>query len=207
MAIFLYNNDIPSNLVIDCDIAIDTETMGLNLFRDRLCVLQFSLGDNNSHLVVFDGKDYSAPNLKKALSNHKIQKIFHFGRFDLAIIKKYLGLSLQNIFCTKLASKLTRTYSDSHGLKELCRELLGVNLSKQQQSSDWGNISLTNDQQEYAARDVLFLHQIRDKLSYMLERDNREDLAKSVFNFLSIRVELDLNGFGEESKPDLFAHH
>jgi ribonuclease D len=207
MSIFLYNNDLPENFQISGDIAIDTETMGLNIFRDRLCVLQFSNGDGDAHLVTFDGKDYSAPNLKKILSDEKNQKIFHFARFDLAIIKKYLGLNIKNVFCTKIASKLVRTYTDSHGLKELCRELLNVNLSKQQQSSDWGSPSLSNDQQEYAARDVLYLHQIRAKLIIMLERENRIEITKSLFKFLPIRIELDLMGFGDENKPDIFAHN
>lgn len=207
MSIFLYKNDLPENFQISGDIAIDTETMGLNILRDRLCVLQFSNGDGDAHLVTFDGKDYSAPNLRKILSDEKNQKIFHFARFDLAIIKKYLGLNIKNVFCTKIASKLVRTYTDSHGLKELCRELLNVNLSKQQQSSDWGSPSLSNDQQEYAARDVLYLHQIRDKLIIMLERENRIEITKSLFKFLPIRIELDLLGFGDENKPDIFAHN
>ena len=207
MSIFIHNNDLPQDFEISGDIAIDTETLGLNLFRDRLCVLQFSNGDGDAHLVTFDGKDYSAPNLKKTLSNPSTQKIFHFARFDLAIIKKYLDLDITNIFCTKIASKLSRTYTESHGLKELCRELLNIHLSKQQQSSNWGNIFLSTDQQEYAARDVLYLHQIRDKLTVMLEREGRLDIATSLFKFLPLRVKLDLMGFGDENKPDIFAHN
>jgi ribonuclease D len=207
MSIFIHHKDLPSDFKISGDIAIDTETMGLNLFRDRLCVLQFSNGNGDAHLVTFDGRDYSAPNLKRILSNEKEQKIFHFARFDLAIMKKYLNLDIKNVFCTKIASKLTRTYTDSHGLKELCRELLNVNLSKQQQSSDWGSDTLSNDQQEYAARDVLYLHQIRTKLSSMLEREGRMEMAKTLFKFLPIRIELDLMGFGDENKTDIFAHN
>jgi ribonuclease D len=205
--IFTYNNDLPADFKISGDIAIDTEAMGLNIARDRLCVLQFSNGDGDAHLVIFDGSSYDAPNLKKILSDDKDQKIFHFARFDLAIIKKYLNIDIENVFCTKIASKLVRTYTDSHGLKDLCRELLNVNLSKQQQSSDWGSGVLSNDQQEYAARDVLYLHQLRTKLSNMLEREKRMKMAKTLFKFLPTRIELDLMGFGDEHKSDIFAHN
>ena len=206
MTITIYKNDIPSDFKIDGDIAVDTEAMGLNVHRDRLCVLQFSNGDGNAYLVVFDGEDYSAPNLIKLLADENKQKIFHYARFDVAIIKHYLGVTFDNIFCTKLASKLARTYSQSHSLKELCRELAGVSLSKQQQSSDWGNVELTPEQQEYAARDVLYLHKIRDKLIIMLEREGREYLAYELFAFLGTRTDLDIMGFGDDNKPDIFSY-
>ena len=206
MTITIYKNDIPSDFKIDGDLAVDTEAMGLDIHRDRLCVLQFSNGDGNAYLVVFDGEDYSAPNLVKLLSDDNRQKIFHYARFDMAIIKYYLCVEFENVFCTKIASKLARTYSQSHGLKELCRELAGVNLSKQQQSSDWGNEELTIEQQEYAARDVLYLHQIRDKLVKMLEREGREYLAYELFAFLNTRIDLDIFGFGDDNKPDIFSY-
>lgn len=201
----LYKNDIPSEILnIQGDLAIDTETMGLNLDRDRLCVLQFSFGGGDAYLVQFVDKDYSAPNLRKLLNDSKRQKLFHFARFDVAIIKKYLEVDLQNIYCTKIASKLCRTYTDSHGLKELCRELLGTSISKHQQSSYWGNKELTKDQQNYAAGDVLYLHKLRDRLSFMLERENRLELAQKLFSFLPVRADLDLLGWNE---IDIFAHH
>lgn len=192
---------MPKNLIKEGDVAIDTETMGLNIKRDRLCVLQLSYGDGNAYLVKFN-KDYSAPNLRKILEDKKRQKIFHFARFDMASIKYYLGVDLDNIFCTKISSKLVRTYTDYHGLKELCRELLGVNLSKQQQSTDWGGLDLTKEQIDYAASDVLYLHRLRDILKNMLIREGRLDLAQNIFNFLHNRVDLDLGGW----EGDIFQH-
>lgn len=185
------------------DLAIDTEAMGLNNHRDRLCVLQFSNGNGDAHLVQFEKGAYSAPNLKKLLSDKKTVKILHFARFDVAIAKHYLDIDLGPIFCTKIASRLCRTYTDSHGLKDLCREVLGINVSKQQQSSDWGAGELTKEQQEYAASDVLHLHQLRDRLSIMLKREGRLELAQKCFEFLPYRVELDLSGWQD---VDIFQH-
>lgn len=177
--------------------------MGLNLQRDRLCVLQISNGDGNAYLVHFIDKNFNAPNLKKLLLDAARCKIFHYARFDLAAIKKYLEIDLENIFCTKVASKLVRTYTDSHGLKDLCRELLAIQISKQQQSSYWGNTVLTTEQTEYAAKDVLYLHQIRTILHNMLVTENRLEMAKQIFKFLPIRANLDLMGWNE---IDIFVH-
>ena len=199
----LFYNDLPKELILDGDVAIDTETMGLNLHRDKLCVLQLSYGDGNAYLIKFDNGDYSAPNLKSILSDQHRQKIFHFGRFDLAAIQKYMNLRLENIFCTKIASKLIRTYTDYHGLKELCRELLQVQISKQQQSSDWGANNLTNEQIDYAGSDVLYLHAIREILTTKLQREGRMELAKKLYEFLPIRADLDLMGWND---IDIFAH-
>lgn len=201
--ITIFHNDLPDDFTIEGDLAIDTETMGLNLLRDRLCLLQFSNGDGNAYLVQFIDQDYTAPNLKKLLLDKNRCKIFHFARFDLAAIKYYLGLELENIFCTKIASKLVRTYSDSHGLKELCRELAGVQISKQQQSSYWGNNELSKEQREYAARDVIYLHQIRDTIKGMLIAEDRFDMASKFFAFLPTIAELDLLGWKD---VDIFAY-
>lgn len=195
-------NDLPQGFDLPGDIAIDTEAMGLNNHRDRLCVVQLSNGNGDAHLVQFQKGVYDAPNLKKLLSKPDT-KIFHFARFDVAILKHYLGIDVYPLFCTKIASKLVRTYTDSHGLKELCRELLGQAISKQQQSSDWGANTLSKDQQEYAAADVLYLHRIRDTLKEMLLREGRLALAQKCFEFLPTRVELDLLGWPEE---DIFQH-
>jgi ribonuclease D len=177
--------------------------MGLNLHRDRLCVVQISNGDGNAYLIQFLNNNYKAPNLKKMLLDQKRVKIFHFARFDLAAIKKYLEIDLVNIFCTKIASKLVRTYSDNHGLKDLCKELLNINVSKQQQSSYWGTQDLSKDQQDYAAKDVLYLHQLRDILTKMLIAEKRHDIALKLFEFLPTRAELDLIGWND---LDIFAH-
>ena len=155
MTIFFHKNDLPANVIFSKSVAIDTETMGLNIHRDRLCVIQISGGDGNAHIVQFEQNKYDAPNLKKILSDDSIEKIFHFARFDLASIKHYLHVTIKNIYCTKIASRLIRTYTDSHGLKSICEELLGVEISKKQQSSDWGNVEITEKQLEYAASDVL----------------------------------------------------
>jgi ribonuclease D len=203
MVTHYHQQDLPSNLLISGDLAIDTETMGLNTHRDRLCLLQLSNGNGDAHLVHFTDNQYACPNLKKLLSNTTSAKIFHFARFDVAAIKHYLEISLTNIFCTKIASKLSRTYTDSHGLKELCRELLGVQISKQQQSSDWGNKILSKEQQEYAASDVLYLHQLRDILVNMLKREKRLSLAHTCFDFIPTRASLDLAGWSE---LDIFSH-
>lgn len=199
----LYYNDLPHDFELEGDLAIDTETMGLNLHRDKLCLIQISNGDGNAHLVQFLDRNYEAPNLKKLLLNNDSVKIFHFARFDLAAIKKYLEIDLVNIFCTKVASKLIRTYTDSHGLKELCRELVGIQISKQQQSSYWGNNELSQEQKEYAAKDVIYLHKIRECLQTMLMAENRLELANRLFNFLPVRANLDLLGWNE---VDLFAY-
>jgi ribonuclease D len=177
--------------------------MGLNLHRDRLCLLQMSNGDGDAYLVNFIEQNYTAPNLKRLLLDKNRCKIFHYARFDLAAIKKYLQIDLENIFCTKIASKLVRTYTDYHGLKELCRELLSIQISKQQQSSYWGSKEITAEQKEYAAKDVLYLHRIRSILKEMLLAENRADIAEQIFKFLPIRANLDLKGWND---IDIFMH-
>ena len=199
----VFNNDLPNDLEISGDLAIDSETMGLNIKRDRLCLLQFSNGGKETYLVKFDKDNYNAPNLIKLLVNPNTTKIFHYARFDLAVIKYYLGINIENIFCTKIASKLARTYTDHHGLKDLCRELLNVQISKQQQSSYWGANNLSKDQEIYASNDVLYLHRLRDSLISMLEKESRLELARRLFAFLPTRVELDLAGWQE---MDIFEH-
>ncbi|MFK7974236.1 MAG: ribonuclease D [Rickettsiaceae bacterium] len=202
MTINIYNNDLPKDFHLLGDLAIDTETMGLNIHRDKLCVVQISNGNGDAFLIQFD-KDYSAPNLKKLLLEETRGKIFHYARFDLAVIKKYLGIELNNIFCTKIASKLVRTYTDYHGLKDLCRELLGVNISKQQQSSHWGATVLSEDQKEYAAKDVIFLHSLRSVLIQRLMECGRSQIAHKLFEFLPARAELDIIGW---NNVDIFSH-
>ena len=204
MQIFYHAYDLPVDVKFHNDIAIDCEAMGLNILRDRLCVVQISDGNGHVHLVHFPFPEYAAPNLKKILSNEKIVKIFHFARFDLAVIQHYLDIKLDNIYCTKIASKLSRTYTDSHSLRELCSELVDVKISKQQQCSDWGTQELTQQQIEYASSDVLYLHLLRSALNKILVRENRMELAQKCFNFLPTRVELDLLGWGN---LDIFAHH
>lgn len=204
MTNYVYENDLPADLTLGDILAIDTETMGLNRFRDRLCVIQISDGDGNAHLVKFLDKNYNAPNLKKLLSDRNKIKIFHFARFDIGTIYYYLNVMIENVYCTKIASKLVRTYTDSHGLKDLCRELLSVSISKEQQSSDWGGLELTESQQNYAASDVLYLHQLKAKLDKMLIRENRLDLAYECFRFLTTRTKLDMLGW---ETTDIFAHH
>lgn len=203
MAIFLHKGDIPADVKFDGDLAVDTEAMGLNNLRDRLCLVQLSDGKGDEHLVQFAPGEFNAPNLKKLLTDSKRVKIFHFARFDLAIMKHYLGVTTSPVYCTKIASRLSRTYTDRHGFKDICRELLGAEVSKQQQSSDWGQENLTPEQQEYAASDVRHLHKLRDKLDVMLEREGRTQLAKDCFKFLPARAELDLVGWPEF---DIFAH-
>jgi ribonuclease D len=202
MIVNLFFDDIPSSLCLEGDLALDTEAMGLTISRDKLCLLQISTGNQEVYLVQFEN-NYDAPNLKKLLSNAKTTKIFHFARFDLAIIKHYLGIEIQNVFCTQIASKMARTYTDSHGLKDLCRELLHENISKEQRSSDWGKKPLSKEQQQYAAIDVLHLHKLRLILTDMLIRESRMEVAKKVFSFLNTRVELDLLGWQD---VDIFAH-
>lgn len=204
MTIFLYQNDIPADLKFGNAVAIDTETMGLIPARDRLCLVQLSAGDGHAHLVQFSpNNDYNAPNLKKLLQDKSVTKLFHFARFDIAIIKAYLNVECTPLYCTKIASRLARTFTDRHSLKELCRELLGVELNKQQQSSDWGAATLTEEQKTYAANDVLYLHQIHAKLEKMLERENRTALTQACFEFLPQRADLDLLGCAE---LDIFSH-
>ncbi len=200
----VFKNDIPNDFILQGNLAIDTETMGLNLSRDRLCLVQISDSQGKIALVKFDGSDYSAPTLSTLFSDSSRTMIFHYARFDVAVIKKYLNVNIENIFCTKIASKLIRTYTDSHGLKELCRELLDTQISKQQQSSDWGANVLSKEQITYAASDVLYLHQLKNKLEIMLTRENRLELASKLFKFIPLRVELDLLGFQD---CDIFAHH
>jgi ribonuclease D len=202
MTNFLYKNDLPDNLEFGTSVAIDTETMGLNIFRDRLCLLQLSTGDGDAHLVQFEQNSYNAPNLRKLLNDDNIQKIFHFARFDLATIKYYLKANITNVYCTKVASKLIRTYTDAHGLKSLCDELLNIDLSKKQQSSNWGSETLTEKQISYAASDVLYLHQLQEILNKMLKTENRQEIFQSCMNFLPTRVDLDINNFTN----DIFAH-
>jgi ribonuclease D len=201
--IYKFANDLPDNLVVAGDIAIDTETIGLNIQRDRLCLVQLTNGDGNVYLVQFSQNNYNAPNLKKLLLQPDSTKIFHYARFDLASIKHWLGVDVRNIFCTKIASKIARTYTDYHGLKDLCRELLGVQISKQQQSSYWGAQVLSKDQEEYAANDVIYLHRLRQVLITMLESEQRLTLAQQSFEFLPTRVALDLQGWLD---IDIFAH-
>lgn len=203
ITIHVHKGDIPADLQFDGDIAVDTEAMGLNNVRDRLCVVQLSDGKGDEHLVTFERGQYTAPNLKALLEDTSRVKLFHFARFDVAIIRAYLGVLCQPIYCTKIASKLARTYTDRHGLKDICRELLEVEISKQQQSSDWGASELTEAQQEYAASDVRHLHNLREKLNTMLEREARTDLAKASMNFLPARAVLDISGWNE---IDIFAH-
>ena len=203
VTIHFYQDDIPSELDFGASIAIDTETQGLNLQRDRLCLIQLSSGNGDAHLVQFEKKKYNAPNLRKLLSDKKTLKIFHFARFDLAAIKIYLEIQCEPVFCTRIASRLTRTYTDKHGLKDICSELIGVEISKQQQQSDWASSELSQNQREYAASDVLYLHQLRDVLEHRLKRENRLEIARGCFDFLKYQVDLDIQGWGEQN---IFAH-
>jgi ribonuclease D len=203
MSVELYKGDLPPGLDFGSSVAIDTETLGLNPHRDRLCLVQLSAGDGDAHLVQLAQGEYDAPNLKALLADGNVLKIFHFARFDLAALYQYLGVMAEPVYCTKIASRLTRTFTDRHGLKDLCRDLLGVEISKQQQSSDWGAAELTAEQMNYAASDVLYLHQLKEKLDTMLERENRTDLAQSCYRFLPDRARLDLSGWPEE---DIFSH-
>jgi ribonuclease D len=199
----LHRGDLPAGLSFGGSVAIDTETMGLDPQRDRLCLVQLSAGDGECYLVQFSDGEYKAPRLKALLADPKVLKIFHFARFDLAMLKRHLGVDAKPVYCTKVASKLVRTFTDRHGLKDLCRELLGVELSKQQQSSDWGAATLSKEQLRYAAADVEYLHALKTKLDAMLAREGRKDLAQACFAFLPLRAALDLAGF---PGPDLFEH-
>ncbi|MEM8634634.1 MAG: ribonuclease D [Pseudomonadota bacterium] len=199
----LYKGDLPPDLDLGQVVAVDTEAMGLDLQRDGLCVVQLSSGDGKAHVVQLDRATYDCPNLKVLLSNPSILKIFHFARFDVAMMKRWLGIDCAPIWCTKIASKLVRTYTDRHGLKDVAREVAAADLSKAQQSSDWGAAELTDAQLQYAASDVLHLHAIREGLQAMLEREGRTDLANACFDFLPVRAALDLAGWDD---TDIFAH-
>ncbi len=203
MANLLYQGDLPDDLDLGPVVAVDSETMGLAPHRDRLCLVQLSSGDGNAHLVQIAKGQTEAPNLTRLLADPDVLKLFHFARFDLAALNQYLGVTVAPVYCTKVASKLVRTFTDRHGLKDLCKELLGVDISKQQQSSDWGAPELTNDQLNYAASDVLHLHRLREELDRRLEREGRSELAASLFAFLPTRAKLDLVGW---SDPDILEH-
>ncbi|MDI6651673.1 ribonuclease D [Gluconobacter japonicus] len=207
-AIHLHDGDLPDDFDIGPVVAIDTETMGLNPHRDRLCLVQLSAGDGEAHLVQIKpvslgGRGYDCPNLKALLSDDSITKLMHFARFDVAVLQHALGITVSSVICTKIAARLVYTFTDRHGLAYLCRDLLGVEMSKHQQSSDWGADVLTDDQMRYAASDVLHLHALWEKLEAMLIRENRRELAQSCFDFLSARARLDLLGYED---PDIFAH-
>ncbi len=202
MAIKLYRGDLPADFKSGPSVAIDTETLGLNPLRDRLCVVQLSSGDGDAHIVQID-KSMQAPRLKALLEDPAVLKIFHFARFDVATLNHHLGAKTAPLYCTKIASRLTRTYTDRHGLKDLIKELLGIELNKQQQSSDWGSHVLSDAQKQYAAQDVIYLHELKTRLDQMLDREGRTDLAKSCFGFIPSRAALDLMGWSEE---DIFAH-
>ncbi|MBI1273497.1 MAG: ribonuclease D [Alphaproteobacteria bacterium] len=204
MTITLHRGDIPAGLSFGDSIAIDTESMGLNWSRDRLCVVQLSSGDGNAHLVQFPKGSYDAPNLKKLLTDQKVLKIFHYARADIVPIAHYLGVMTQPVYCTKIASALVRTFSSRHSLKILTKDLLGIELSKEQQTSDWGADKLSEDQQRYAATDVLHLHAIRKKLDEMLAREGRTEAAKAAMEFLRHRAQLDLEGFKD---IDIFSYN
>jgi len=203
MTVELHKGDLPAKLLFGSSVAIDTETLGLNPLRDRLCLAQLSAGDGTAHLVQFADDAYDAPELRRLLVDPKVLKIFHYARFDLAVLSHYLGVMPEPVYCTKIASRLTRTYTDRHGLKDLCKELLSVELSKQQQSSDWGAGQLSDEQLAYAASDVLYLHQLKAALDALLEREGRTDLAQACFDFLPSRARLDLMGWAEQ---DIFSH-
>ena len=203
MTIRLHRGDLPNLSAYGAEVAIDTETLGLNPHRDRLCLVQLSPGDGSADVVQIPPGKIASPNLVRLLSDPKRLKLFHFARFDLAVLYKTYGVMAGPVYCTKIASKLTRTYTDKHGLKDLVRELLGIDLSKQQQSSDWGAAALTDAQLAYAAADVLHLHALKTRLDQMLARENRTSLAEACFRFLPTRVELDLGGWADE---DVFAH-
>lgn len=203
MTIRLHQGDLPAGAAPSSIVAIDTETLGLNPHRDRLCLVQLSFGDGDAELVQIARGQRRAPNLEKLLADPTVLKLFHFARFDVAILAKTFGVMPAPVYCTKIASKLVRTYTDRHGLKELVRELVGVEISKQQQSSDWGAATLSDAQQAYAASDVLYLHQLKERLDAMLAREERTALAQACFDFLPARAQLDLSGWPE---TDIFSH-
>ena len=203
MTNFTYSEDLPEDLDLGQIVAIDCETMGLNPSRDRLCVVQLSSGDGNTHIIQIEKGQTKAPNLVNLLRNDKILKLFHFGRFDIAILFSTFGVITSPVYCTKIASKIARTYTDRHGLKNLLSEILDVDISKQHQSSDWGAKHLSKAQIEYAATDVLYLHALREKLNEMLTRENRSELANECFKFLPSRAVLDIKGWND---IDIFEH-
>ena len=203
MNIDLHIGDLPDNISFGNCVAIDTETMGLNPHRDRLCLVQLSAGDGTAHLVRFDLGAYNAPNLTRLLADTSVIKLFHFARFDVAMLKHYLGVETRPVYCTKIASRLVRTYTDRHGLRDVVKDLLGHEVSKQQQSSDWGDPNLNEAQLKYAAGDVLHLHALKAKLDDMLAREGRTQMAKACFDFLPVRAELDLLGW---PAMDIFSH-
>jgi ribonuclease D len=203
MTTHLHRGDLPAGLSFGNIVAIDTETMGLVPHRDRLCLVQLSAGDGDAHLVQFAKGSYEAPRLRALLADPAVLKLFHFGRFDIAVLEHALGVLAQPVYCTKIAARLTRTFTDRYGLKDLCKELLGVDLSKQQQSSDWGADQLTREQMEYAASDVLHLHALKSRLDVLLQREGRMELAEAAFRFLPWRARLDLAGWPE---TDIFEH-
>jgi ribonuclease D len=203
MTVHFHQGDLPDDLDLGPVVAVDSETLGLRFRRDPLCVVQLSAGDGDAHVVRLNRPAYDCPNLKRVLADREVMKIFHFGRFDVAMFRLHLGVETAPLFCTKIASKLARTYTDRHGLKDVVRELAGVDLSKAQQSSDWGADALSPEQLAYAASDVLHLHIVRQRLILMLEREGRMDLAQACFDFLNVRARLDLEGWDE---IDVFAH-
>ena len=203
MTVHFHEGDLPGDLDLGPVVAVESETMGLRHNRDDLCVVQLSSGDGDAHVVRLKRPDYDCPNLKRVLADRNVLKLFHFGRFDIAMFLLHLGVETRPVYCTKIASKLARTYTDRHGLKDVTRELIGVELSKVQQSSDWGADELSPEQLAYAASDVLHLHRLREKLDLMLEREGRADLARACFEFLPTRARLDLAGWEE---MDIFAH-
>ena len=199
----LHRGDLPEGLDLGATVAIDTEAMGLNPYRDRLCLVQLSAGDGLAHLVQLEAGAYEAPRLKRLLADPAVLKLFHFARFDLGVLYRYLGVMPEPVYCTKIASRLARTFTDKHGLRDLCKDVLGIDLKKEQQSSDWGAANLTDEQLRYAASDVLHLHGLRERLDSMLAREGRMELAQASFRFLPTRVRLDLAGWAEQ---DIFAH-
>lgn len=203
MKVHLHKDDLPANIDFGRSVAVDTETQGLSMVRDKLCLVQLSDGNGDAHIVQVDRRTYDCPNLKALLGDQSIEKIFHFARFDVAVIKRDLGVVCTPVFCTKIASGLVRTYTDRHGLKDICKELLSVDISKQQQSSDWAAEALTDAQLNYAASDVLYLHQLKTILSARLLREDRFELAAACFAFLPARADLDLLGWAD---VDIFSH-
>ena len=203
MANHLHEGDLPDGLDLGAVVAVDSEAMGLNLNRDALCVIQLSAGDGDAHVVRLDRPAYDCPNLKRLLTDPAVLKIFHYGRYDIAMIARYLGVITGSVYCTKIASRLVRTYTDRHGLKDLTKELLGIDISKAQQSSDWGAPKLSPEQVSYAASDVLNLHALKARLDVMLAREGRTELAQACFDFLPQRATLDLAGW---DGVDIFAH-
>ncbi len=203
MAVRIHQGDLPEGLDFGSSVAVDTETMGLHAHRDKLCVVQLSAGDDDAHLVQLDRKTYHAPRLKALMEDPNVTKIFHYARFDVGMLKAYLEVDTAPLYCTKIASRLARTYTDRHGLKDLVREMLGIEMSKQQQSSDWGTPVLSDAQKQYAALDVIYLHELKVRLDQMLRREDRAELAQACFDFLPMRARLDLAGWPDE---DIFAH-